>query len=297
MDISSELELRERYFGMGTPFDYLMCARCDSLYIKDLDFDLQPYYPDTYYSYAAKDRGGILGYIDKEAFLALARRHVSMVREAGTEVSGNSAILDIGSGAGHLLKALHRLGYSEAFGIDPYLSPEIETGEVTVLRTTLESYAEETAHVAKADLIMFHHALEHLPHPAATLEIASRLLTRQGAILVRIPVLSYAWKKYREYCFSLDAPRHLAIPTVAGMEAAANQVGLEISRVRFDSTSIQFLASEAYLRGESYVQAFRPSPPRTLLRMITSVGDQFRARRLNALQQGDQAAFVLRRKM
>ena len=47
---------REMMFGTRERFDYVECARCGCLQIRDVPADLSPYYPADYYSLAAPRR-------------------------------------------------------------------------------------------------------------------------------------------------------------------------------------------------------------------------------------------------
>ncbi len=293
--VLESVTVREHHFGMGTAFEYLVCADCKSIYIADPGLDLEPYYGEAYYSYAG-ERNGVLGYIDRTSFRNAAKKYIGILRAGGATVTNVTRIVDVGSGSGRLLRGLRALGYRDVLGVDPYISPLADTRGETVLREPLESVARRLENARSAGVIMFHHSLEHVVDPVATLQTAAELLKAGGAILVRIPVANYAWQKYREYWWALDAPRHLAVPTENGMRRAAERAGFEVARVEYDSTAMQFSVSEAYARGDSLVHAFRGSPPRTLMRMFTSIPAEIAALRLNAQGQGDQAAFVLRLK-
>ena len=292
VNASGGIEVREHHLGLKDAFRYLICDECGSIFIANPQIDLSPYYPVTYYSYGG-DRKGPLGHLDRFAWELHAKRFLSLFRGAGAALGKESEIVDVGSGAGHLLRALRRLGYHRTTGIDPYLDAGVGTNGITVIRENLDAVVDRQL-VKSADAIMFHHSLEHVAEPAIQLRNAAKLLRPAGSILVRIPVAAYAWERYREYWWGLDAPRHLAIPTEQGMKRLAERVGLECLLVRYDSSAMQFLVSEVYARGDSLLHAFRASPPRTALRMITSIPQQIRARKLNAQQRGDQAAFVLR---
>ncbi len=280
---------------MGGQFRYLICAECGSLFIEDEKLDVSPYYPSDYYSFA-NDRPGLLGTLDRAVFRNLAKTHVSDLVKAGVPISPKSKILDIGSGSGMLLRAFQHLGFSDVAGVDPYLDKSVNTGSVKILRTTLDALSNDAFYAGSVDVIMFHHSLEHVPEPVETLMTAAKLLSAKGAILVRLPLISFAWEKYRENWFGLETPRHLAIPTENGMLRAADRSGFRVSRIRYDSSPRGFVASEAYKKGKSFVEAFPASPPRTIFRMLTSVGYALKARRLNSARKGDQAAFVLNRK-
>ncbi len=222
--------LRERYFGMGDAFGYVVCGNCRSLYIEEPAIDISRYYPKDYYSYARADRPGLLGAIDRDFSKRSAKSHVAFLQSAGASVSLESSILDVGSGSGMLLRSLQRLGFRNARGVDPYLDSDVDTGSVTVMRKTLDDLASDPLYAGKIDIIMFHHSLEHFPEPVETLRTASKLLASNGAILVRLPIVNYAWEKYGENWFGLETPRHLAIPSEPGMIEGAKRAGFIVSR-------------------------------------------------------------------
>ena len=288
---SGRLVLRERFFGMGTQFAYAVCAECGSIYILDPAIDLKPYYPETYYSYAPEP-SGIFGHVLRTLFATRARRYLHLIRSAGVEVNRQSTIVDAGSGSGTLLRAMRRLGYRNVRGLDPYLPADVDAGDIEIARESIESAASRPKNAGSAKVVMFHHTLEHMEDPVRALRAAAALVSGNGAILVRLPIVAYAWERYRECWFALDAPRHLAIPTERAMKRAAERAGLHVALVRYDSTALQFIGSETYVHGRSFVEAF-PSRAGMFLRVGTSVRHQLHARWLNWRHRGDEAGFVL----
>jgi hypothetical protein len=93
----------------------------------------------------------------------------------------------------------------------------------------------------------------------------------------------------------LDAPRHLVVHTRRSMAIVADQAGLEITDVVYDSTAFQFWASELYQNDiplysdPSGAQPADPQLPRSEMRRY-----ERQARKLNEQELGDQACFYLR---
>jgi hypothetical protein len=86
--------------------------------------------------------------------------------------------------------------------------------------------------------------------PRATLTTLRNRLRPGGAIVIRVPVAdSDAAEMYGSDWVQLDAPRHLIVPTDAGMQAVADACGLTLTRTFRDSTAFQFWGSEQYRRG------------------------------------------------
>jgi SAM-dependent methyltransferase len=99
------------------------------------------------------------------------------------------------------------------------------------------------------ELIMMHHAFEHVPDPLETLGNLKRLLRPNRFLIMRIPVAaSYGWRKYRVNWVLLDAPRHLFLHTIKSMMILADAFGLELADVQFDSDGFTFWGSEQYVK-------------------------------------------------
>jgi SAM-dependent methyltransferase len=291
--IARTVEGTERFFGNGGAFEYNVCARCSSIYLSDTTIDLAKHYPEDYYSYT-NTRPPIQTVAENFVCGRRARFVLGLLRQAGARPDRRARVVDVGSGAGDLLRAFVRLGYRNVLGVDPYLRSDVDTAGIMVERRQLQVLARNPTYAATAGVVMFHHSLEHVFDPAAHLLAARELLAPYGGIVVRVPVVNYAWERYGTYWVGFDAPRHVAIPSERGMHALAERVGLNVVRVRYDSTENQFVVSDAYCRGLTQPQAFPSCPPRTALRKLLTIPLRVRAAWLNATNRGDQAAFVLR---
>jgi SAM-dependent methyltransferase len=299
--------VREMYFGTREMFDYFECSNCGAIQIVAIPDDMSKHYPSNYYSYSTAKRRksnplevalrrkrtqawlghpGVLGSL----FASASRRrpeYLGWLTDIG--ISINSSILDVGSGSGQLLLKMQRDGFLRLRGIDPFNATPIDHGNGLCIDNK-HLQEEQGAY----DLIMFHHSLEHMAAPQQALIDASRLLNENGRILIRIPVAGgYAWRKYREHWYALDAPRHLFVPNPCSMQILATRCGLKIERIFFDSDSSQFAASEAYMRDIPASQiaqecgrygAASPENQSTTIEF---------AKFLNAIGDGDTAGFVL----
>jgi SAM-dependent methyltransferase len=295
--------------GLRESFEYFECGGCSSLQIGEIPRDMARYYPSHYYSYGdpPAPRLGPLGRWLKrrrDAGIILRRdllgRLLSRVRPAPSlaplgelGLRRNTRILDVGSGAGHLLGALEGIGFVHLLGIEPYLPADrVPVKGPRVLRRTLFECR------GTFDLVMFHHSFEHVPDPAGTLRHVAGLLAPRGTCLLRVPTASsYAWREYRTDWVQLDAPRHFHLFSIEGLARLAEATGFRVARSWDVSSAFQFWGSEQYqmdiplLSDRSYARnpgasPFGPAQIREFER---------RAERLNARREGDEIAVCLKR--
>jgi SAM-dependent methyltransferase len=300
-------------FGTREEFDYVECGSCGTIQIKEL-IDVSPYYPDDYYSLgdepldAADDsikRKFVLRhigsyFIDGSSYFGemfaksrpyLADKFPRYLRHPNG-VKADDRILDVGAGGGHLLKTLKLFGFNNLTGIDPFAKNEVRSKGLKILRRDL-SELEGTW-----DLIMFHHTLEHVPDPGDALVKSSKLLAPNGRILIRIPIASYAWERYGEDWFQLDPPRHLYTFTERSFRILADECGLRVDRVEYDSELAQFYASEQYANDIPLLdeRAYRGIVEDSIFTKEQIEKWEEEVIDLNATGRGDQACFYLSRK-
>jgi len=176
-------------------------------------------------------------------------------------------------------------------GIDPFIPETInhENG-VTILKGDIAQLE------GQFDFIMANHSLEHMPNQHEVIQDISRLLKPGKFALIRIPVVSgYAWDQYHEDWVNLDAPRHFYLHTPKSLGIIAEQAGLTVNEIIFDSHALQFWGSEQYRRdiplmdGKSY--AVNPEASLFSDKQIKKYKEK--ARELNANGMGDMACFFV----
>lgn len=294
--------------GLPDEFDYFQCASCGCLQIADPPADLERFYPTQYYSYGLPDEPRLLKRIDKGirnrlAFHSGASSLLSPLRGrfnrqplhavGRTGVRRDSAILDVGCGAGSLLLSLAGMGFTSLTGVDPYIPHDLDHGNgVKILKRTIDELT------GTWDLVMFNHSFEHVPDPAAAIGAVTRILNPGGVCLIRIPtVSSHAWEHYGVNWVQIDAPRHLFLHSVESMAILARRAGFEIADIAYDSSILQFYGSEQLLRGIPYLseQSFAINRKGSIFSAAEIREFRRRSRQLNAERRGDQAAFFLRK--
>ena len=235
---------------------YLECAACKALQLLDVPADLSRYYPRDYYSFApsgalknslrqrrsayAHGTRGVSGWLAEQMLGPdYAMRAIRRAR-----IPFDARVLDVGCGSGHLIRGMAGLGYRHTCGLDPFLEADLHYPDgVTVWKRSIDEMD------GAFDVVMSHHAFEHMPAPARALSEMRRLLAPGGRILVRIPVAdSHAWRRYGVNRVNLDAPRHLFLHTPDSMKRLAEQTSLTISDIVFEGNASQFIASDQYER-------------------------------------------------
>lgn len=286
----SFFQAKEQMLGLGGEFTYAECGTCGSLQLDSIPEDLSVYYPMDYYSFAQLQTSDlkkrILKNIRMRAFLNLglewtAPRYGYWLKKVHSGFS--ACIADVGCGNGQLLYELYAGGFSDLHGLDPFIDTEKKIAPGLNLWKKRIEQTDLTF-----DLIMMHHAFEHMENPQDVLTSCFNQLNPGGKLLIRCPVAdAEVWKEHRELWVQLDAPRHLIIPTVKGLKIKASEIGFILEEVEFDSSDFQFWGTELYRKGEILNKSRVPKIFTTEDRAMM----QEKALRYNREGKGDQACF------
>lgn len=290
----SFVQASENMFGLGGSFTYQICGECASVQISEIPENLASFYPQDYYSFVPLKKSNPflkllkkirLGLFLSTGFAPIAPNYGYWLRKVNPGL--RARIADVGCGNGQLLYELHCAGYEDLHGFDPFMEQSIQVEHgLDLWKMRIEDS------LLDFDLILMHHAFEHMEDPHAVLLSCWKKLKPGGTLLIRCPVAdAQVWKEKRQFWVQLDAPRHLIIPTVEGLSLLAKQIGLEVQEVEFDSTAFQFWATSLYekgisLRSGNVTDHFSPAELKELNK---------KALRYNLEGKGDQTCFYLRK--
>ncbi|MEP6674896.1 MAG: class I SAM-dependent methyltransferase [Ferruginibacter sp.] len=300
-------QLKEMQLGLREMFTYMRCAKCGCMQLLDIPADLGKYYSnENYYSFNLglniKKKPGVLRKI-KADYLLYGKQKIlggllslgykapdyySWLKNSGVQYE--DAILDAGTGNGSLLMSLYRIGFTNLTGIDPFIDKEQHYGSVNIFRKNI---FETTG---QFDLIMLHHAFEHMDEPLKVLLQLNQLLKKGKCLLIRTPVMGmYSWKTYKENWMDLDAPRHIIIHTIESMKLLAEQSGFKIKKIVFDSNYMSLIGSDQYAKGIALPDPQSYSVNKEAAGYSKEEIETFKATaaKIDKEQQGDQAAFYL----
>ncbi|WP_153559151.1 class I SAM-dependent methyltransferase [Roseimaritima sediminicola] len=272
--------VREMMFGLRHRFAYFLCDRCDCLQLTQPPADYSDYYPaGQYYAHdeaappasppsmvprrwLKRRRDAALLFRSGGIFQRVARRFpnpgiadLAAMLAAHPAAGYEMKILDVGCGNGHLLYRLEQLGFESLTGVDPYLphgrtsasrsSESHSSSAVRLHAQSLESLPAEDPY----DLIMMHHAFEHMPEPLEALRHVRQRLTPTGQCYIRIPIVSQGpWQQFGVDWAEIDAPRHFFLHSERSMQTLAAEAGLRVVRIDYESDAFTYAASELYRR-------------------------------------------------
>jgi len=293
--------VREMMFGFHDEFIYFKCPICGCLQITETPQNLSKYYPDNYYSFQQLNiTNKKLKKAIKIILVNAYMRGLTILRYAPyikhfnsleffllkilTNFNKKQLILDIGCGVGGLLQRISEWGYLNLTGIDPFIKDDIfYPSGVKILKQTINDLT------GKYDLIMLHHSFEHMPEPNNVLKYLFNILNDDGILLIRIPVSdSFAYRKYQNNWYQLDAPRHFFLHTTKSISYLSKNNGFIIKDIIYDSTELQIISSEKYCRDIKFIDEMKF--PMAYIKECKKL-----AKYLNKIKDGDQCCFILKK--
>jgi 2-polyprenyl-3-methyl-5-hydroxy-6-metoxy-1,4-benzoquinol methylase len=248
--------LKEMMFGFDDLFEYFQCGNCGCLQIKEIPENIGKYYPDNYYSfdglYKAKISKPERYFRHRRLRNYLYKKNSSgkffekifgnkyfyeWLKIAG--ISEDSNILDVGCGNGQFLINLYNEGFNRLIGVDTFFDhTKYHFNNIKILKKDIYDIDS-----GKFDFITLNHSLEHMKDHFKVFNRLNELLSDDGTLLIRVPVVGYAWRKYGANWIELDPPRHFIIHSKNSLNILAASTGFEIIKILHDSTALEIWGS------------------------------------------------------
>lgn len=207
------------------------CQDCGLIFLDDIILDqkyYQKYYELGYYDGKEETVGnGLLTGVTKWISKYSVGRKSKMILKDST-LPSKLSILDFGCGDGSFLSALKNKRLQKS-GL------EINTeGQEICRRKGIKVYGGEISQInfgqEKFDVITTWHVLEHLEDPNAVLQDISKILRKNGKLIIQTPNTdSLGFKLGRENWFHLDSPRHLALYNAKSIMILAERNGFKVA--------------------------------------------------------------------
>ena len=208
--------------GLLGQFRFVRCRRCGLEYLSPRPLEITAWHPAQYADCLAGTSGSIFR-------RWRVRRRATWAREAVQGTAGR--VLDIGCGDGGFLEELQHLGL-DVEGLD-FSPTAVALARQRGLRV-LQGSVEDASYPAESfDLVVMRHVLEHLPNPAATLEIVRGWLRPGGRILIEVPNRDSLQRRlFGRFWHGYDSPRHFFAFTPRDLRTLLGGCGFRVVWLR-----------------------------------------------------------------
>ena len=215
-------------------FNLHSCTSCHCLFLHPMpgDEEIASFYP-THYWWSSSDshRNGALKKLESIYRKLALRDHVAFIRRSVENRSGLD-LLDVGCGSGTLLGLLKHRGF-RVMGIDVSADAarvaENENG-VSVVVGSLDQ-ARFSDH--SFDVVTLFHVMEHVTDPRHVLAEVSRILKRNGSVILQVPNIdSWQCKTFGARWYGLDIPRHVIDYSKHSMLKLLGDSGFIVRRIK-----------------------------------------------------------------
>jgi SAM-dependent methyltransferase len=206
------------------PFALFECTNCGHVQ-KDVGKGYQQQLDDVYrVSYALPGGGKKNNIVNGQV---ISREQV-LAETLGAMLEGNTegAVLDVGTGAGHLLAA-----FSEALPGFDIVGYDLNNDKEDLIRANgaTDCYFESLEDIPKKfDIITLNHVLEHVPDPVTILKQASALLKPDGYLAVIVPCYKTVYTDFffLEHCSHFTEKSLNVVSALAGLSILSRLQGV-----------------------------------------------------------------------
>lgn len=238
------LHVRRFVLPDGHPFvagyQVVTCGTCGAAYATPLPPQeaYEAFYRDrSKYADAATGTGGGVQPWDDARLADTARQLAELVPDRTAHV------MDVGCGAGGLLRHLRQLGYSRLTGIDPAPACVAAVQAIDGVRGLVGSLFTLPATATPADCVVLSHVLEHVRDVGAAVDGLRAVVHRDGCVYAEVPdATRYADFLVAPYLdFNTEHINHFSVGTLRRLFATRGwQVTASGTKTIWSSPSTQY---------------------------------------------------------
>ncbi len=189
----------------GNHFTVNHCNKCQAYFLapRPTDKQLAQAYDSSYYGEKdEKFEGRVEGFIDYFRRNRAKRLH--------KHLKNGAKVLDIGCGNGKFLKSLTLFGKYELNGIEMEGNSANRAAKIKEIKLKIGSLKPDDFQAESLDAVTLFHVFEHLTEPMETLEIITKIVKKDGIVMMSFPNIdSFQSRMFKGKWLHLDPPRHL----------------------------------------------------------------------------------------
>tara|TARA_B110000459_G_C16557345_1_gene469798 strand:+ start:249 stop:1145 length:897 start_codon:yes stop_codon:yes gene_type:complete len=237
-------------------FIIVSCETCDFTFTnpRPKDNSLGEYYKSDMYISHTNNNNGLFNWMYHTIRKYAIGRKLNLLKR----ISRNKNHLDIGCGTGEFLNACKNAGYTTK-GIEPSelaRKQAIKNFNLSVSENTnLDQFEEK-----QFDSISMWHVLEHVPQLNKTIEDFSRILSKNGKIIIAVPNhKSWDSNYYKEFWAAWDTPIHLWHFSKLSIEKLLLKYNFKLIKTKpmlFDSFYVSLLSEEYKTGKKKFIKGF-----------------------------------------
>lgn len=210
-------------------FTFVRCASCSHIYLSERPRPED--IPVVYEGYLTSNRRSAYYPSQPVRWVKdnLFDRH--RMRYVLRHLDQDSSVLDIGAGAGRLLRLLRQISkkrihlYANDYIFDPVTRAELDADGIRLLEGPIDACLTDV----RFDAVTAVHVIEHVAHPVRTLEWVAQHLRPRGVLYVETPDADALMGKiFGRRWGMLHFPRHFNLFTRAKLAQLATASGLTI---------------------------------------------------------------------
>ncbi len=219
------------YDIFGNNYTINKCNNCKAYFLSPFPSEeiLAKAYDDSYYGEKSEKFNPYLERV-LDFFRGNRAGYVSRFLE------NNSKVLDIGCGNGRFLLSLLRYGGYELYGTELEGKSADRASRIPQIKLKKGALGENDFSKETFDVITLFHVFEHLAEPERTIDIISKILKKEGVLVMSFPNIdSIQSRIFKGRWLHLDPPRHLFFFTPKDFIELMKNRGFKLIRQKYFS--------------------------------------------------------------